>query len=71
MTPVKGDKFKHINFYHDSSFFESSVPATDCERRWVSGQELLFDARRVTTIEFSEGRAAKFEQPTTVGGVSR
>jgi hypothetical protein len=36
----------------------------------VSGQDLLFDARRVTTIDFSEGRAAKFEQPTTVGGVS-
>jgi ketosteroid isomerase-like protein len=31
--------------------------ATVCEQRWVSGQELLFDARRVTTIVFSEGRA--------------
>lgn len=36
-----------------------------CEQRWVSGQELLFDARRVTTIGFSE-----VEQPTTVGGMS-
>ena len=36
---------------------DSSLPATVCEQRWVSGQELLFDARRVTTIGFSEGRA--------------
>src|SRR5437867_5918463 len=36
---------------------DPSLPATVCERRWVSGQELLFDARRVTTIGFSEGRA--------------
>jgi hypothetical protein len=28
-----------------------------CEQRWVSGQELLFDARRVTVIDSSEGRA--------------
>ena len=28
---------------------------TVCEQRWLSGQELLFDAQRVTTIEFSEG----------------
>jgi ketosteroid isomerase-like protein len=27
------------------------------KQRWVSGQELLFDARRVTTIDFGESRA--------------
>ena len=36
---------------------DPSLPATVCEQRWVSGQELLFGARRVTTIDFSEGRA--------------
>jgi hypothetical protein len=36
---------------------DPSLPATVCEQRWVSGQELVFDAQRVTTIGFSEARA--------------
>jgi ketosteroid isomerase-like protein len=37
---------------------DPSLPATVCQQRWVSIQDVLFDARRVTTIAFSEGRAA-------------
>jgi ketosteroid isomerase-like protein len=36
---------------------DRSLLATVCEQGCVLGQELLFDARRVTTIDFSEGRA--------------
>ena len=38
---------------------DPSLTATVCEQRWYQVQELIFDALRVTTIDFSE-----VEQPT-------
>jgi len=36
---------------------DASLPATVCEQWWVPVQELVFDARRVRTIDFGESRA--------------
>src|SRR6266849_10485598 len=49
----RGGKSRSLHSARFAALRSGSV----CEQRWVSGQELLFAARRVTTIDFSEGRA--------------
>jgi hypothetical protein len=58
------ERFKNSLNVAVKSGRDPSLRAAVCEQPCVSGEELLFDARRVTTIAFTE-----VEQPATVGGV--